>query len=319
MEKLNNKNILITGGAGFIGSSIVKYLIGKVNYIRILDNLSTGKMDNIKSIISDNVEFMYGDINNLDVCRNAMKNIDIICHQAALGSVPRSIVDPMTTHISNVTGFVNVLIAAKENNIKRIVYASSSAVYGDSVVLPKKEGDEGNLLSPYAASKYIDEIYAQVFNKCYNMECIGLRYFNVFGPNQDPNGVYAAVIPKFINLICNDKSPIINGDGSFSRDFTFIDNIIYANVQSMTCDINESYNMVYNIGTGSSITLNELVNKIKTYLNKDTSIIYGELRDGDIPHSNANISLAMKDIKYNIITNFDDGLIKTINYFLNKN
>ena len=255
-KNIINKNILITGGAGFIGSNIVETLLKQnCKFIRILDNLSTGYKKNIDFLLQkyDNIEFLYGDITNLEICRKAMKNIDIICHQAALGSVPRSIIDPLKSHQTNVNGFFNILLAAKENNIKRIVYASSSSVYGDNQILPKIEHNTGNVLSPYAATKSIDEIYANVFTKCYDMECIGMRYFNVFGPRQDPTGSYAAVIPKFINLMKNNISPTINGDGKFSRDFTYIDNVVQANILAMTTTNKECYGQVFNIGAGGRL------------------------------------------------------------------
>ncbi len=313
---MENKSVLITGGAGFIGSHIVKYLLEQnVKKIRVLDNLSTGKMDNIQNFIN-NIEFIYGDISNLEICRKAVNNIDIICHQAALGSVPRSVDDPLLSHISNVNGFLNILIAAKENNIKRIVYASSSSVYGDDNNLPKTEELIGNVLSPYAATKKIDEIYAGVFTKCYNMEIIGLRYFNVFGPNQDPNGVYAAVIPKFINLINNNISPIINGDGSFSRDFTYVDNVVNANLLAMTTNNQEAFGNVFNIGTGGNITILELFNIIKRELKTDINPIFGEERQGDISHSHANINKAKYILNYEPIITFNEGIIKTIKFTL---
>ena len=226
-------NLLITGGAGFIGSSILEHCINKnlFNKIVILDNLSTGHKYNIEEFLKyDRVEFIHGDISNLETCRKAMKDIDLVCNQAALGSVPRSVKDPLSSHISNVNGFLNILIAAKEEGIKRVVYASSSSVYGDHPVLPKVEENTGNVLSPYAATKAIDEIYAGVFTKCYGMECIGLRYFNIFGPRQDPNGAYAAVIPLFIKQLMNHESPVINGDGSYSRDFTYIGDVVNINI-----------------------------------------------------------------------------------------
>ena len=234
---IENKNILVTGGAGFVGSNIVEYLLkNNVKCVRILDNLSTGNKNNIQPFLDkyDNIEFLWGDITNLETCRKAVNNIDIICHQAALGSVPRSMNDPLSSHNSNVNGFFNILLAAKENNIKRIVYASSSSVYGDHPVLPKVEQNIGKQLSPYAITKYIDELYGNIFTKCYGMECIGLRYFNIFGPRQDPNGAYAAVIPKFISSMKKNIRPIINGDGNYSRDFTYIDNAVQVNILALT-------------------------------------------------------------------------------------
>lgn len=313
---MENKSILVTGGAGFIGSNIVEHLLTNgVKFVRVFDNLATGKKSNIEPLLAkySNLEFMYGDIANLENCRNAVKGIDIICHQAALGSVPRSVGDPLSSHISNVNGFLNILIAAKEVNIKRVVYASSSSVYGDNPTLPKVEDKTGNVLSPYAATKAIDEIYANVFTKCYGMECIGLRYFNIFGPRQDPNGAYAAVIPKFIQLMINNQRPQINGDGTYSRDFTFVDNAVQANVLSMLTDNIDTFGQVFNIGCGGQYSLNELVKAINDGLGTNLEPIYGSLRAGDIPHSNANISKAEKMLGYKVVVKFEEGIKKLIN------
>lgn len=258
---------------------------------------------------------MYGDITNIEVCRKAVSGIDVICHQAALGSVPRSIIDPLSSHLSNVNGFLNILISAKDAGIKRVVYASSSSVYGDHPVLPKVEENTGNLLSPYAATKKIDEIYGAVFTRCYEMECIGLRYFNVFGRHQDPNGAYAAVIPKFINLMKNGNSPTINGDGNFSRDFTYIDNVIQANVLAMTTQNKESFGEAFNIGVEGQTTIYELFKIIKDELELDMEPIFGPNRSGDIPHSNADISKARTILNYNPQILFKEGIIKTISYY----
>ena len=258
-------NLLVTGGAGFIGSNIVETLLKTgVKKVRILDNLKTGKMKNIQFLLDkySNVEFMYGDISNIEDCRKAVQEMNVITNQAALGSVPRSVNDPLSSHIANVNGFLNVLIAAKEAGIKRVVYASSSSVYGDHPVLPKVEENTGNVLSPYAATKVIDEIYAGVFTKCYGMECIGLRYFNIFGPRQDPNGAYAAVIPKFIDLMKKGKQPVINGDGTFSRDFTYVENAVQANVLALTTENKECFGVAFNIGAGGQYSLLTLI-KIK--------------------------------------------------------
>lgn len=312
---MENKSILVTGGAGFIGSNIVEYLLSNnVKFVRILDNLSTGKKSNIELLLEkySNLEFIYGDIANLENCRNAVKGIDIICHQAALGSVPRSVGDPLSSHISNVNGFLNILIAAKEVGIKRIVYASSSSVYGDNQVLPKVEDKTGNVLSPYAATKAIDEIYAGVFTKCYGMECIGLRYFNIFGPRQDPNGAYAAVIPKFIQLMKNNQKPQINGDGSYSRDFTYVSNAVQANVLGMLTDNKDTFGTAFNIGCGGQYSLNELVNAINNGLGTNIEPIYGELRPCDIPHSNANITKAEIMLGYEVLVKFELGIKKLI-------
>jgi UDP-N-acetylglucosamine 4-epimerase len=315
---MENKRFLITGGCGFIGSNIVEYLLeNNASFVRVIDNLSTGNKNNIEHLLDkyNNFEFMYGDITNIEVCRKAVSGIDIICHQAALGSVPRSIIDPLSSHLSNVNGFLNILISAKEAGIKRVVYASSSSVYGDHPVLPKVEENTGNLLSPYAATKKIDEIYGGVFTRCYEMECIGLRYFNVFGRRQDPNGAYAAVIPKFINLMKNGNSPTINGDGNYSRDFTYIDNVIQANVLAMTTQNTESFGEAFNIGVEGQTTIHELFKIIKDELKLDMEPIFGPNRSGDIPHSNADISKARKILDYNPQILFKEGIIKTISYY----
>ena len=312
-----NKNILITGGAGFIGSHICQYLLNNnVKFIRVLDNLSTGNKNNIQPFLDkfDNLEFMWGDISNIDTCRKACKDIDIICHQAALGSVPRSVSDPLSSHNSNINGTFNLLLAAKENGIKRFVYASSSSVYGESKELPKVEDIIGNVLSPYALNKKVAELYADIFTKCYDMECIGLRYFNVFGPRQDPNGAYAAVIPKFIKLVKEGKSPTINGDGNFSRDFTYVDNVVVANILAMTTVNKECFGEVFNIGAGGRVTILELFNIIKKSMKSDIKPIFGNKRIGDIPHSNADISKAIKMLEYRVNVSFDEGIEKLLKY-----
>ena len=313
---ISNLNILVTGGAGFIGSNIVENLLKQgVKSVRVLDNLVTGKKENIQEFIdnNNNLEFMYGDIANLEICRKAVKDMDIICHQAAIGSVPRSIADPLTSHIANVNGFLNILIAAKEEGIKRVVYASSSSVYGDHPMLPKVEENTGNVLSPYAATKAIDEIYAQVFTRCYNMEIIGLRYFNIFGPKQDPNGAYAAVIPKFIQLMRNGEKPVINGDGSFSRDFTYVDNAVQANILALTTDNIMCFGEALNIGAGGQSTLLELISAINNELKSTIDPLFGPERVGDIPHSNANISKAKNMLGYDPKISFEEGIKLLIN------
>jgi UDP-N-acetylglucosamine 4-epimerase len=318
---LKSKSILVTGGAGFIGSNIVEYLLNNnVKFVRILDNLSTGNKLNIEFLLNkfENLEFMYGDISNLETCRLAVKNIDIICHQAALGSVPRSVNDPLLSHISNVNGFLNILLAAKEIGIKRVVYASSSSVYGDNQQLPKVEENIGEVLSPYAATKKIDEIYGGVFSKCYGMECIGLRYFNVFGPRQDPNGAYAAVIPKFIQLMKDGKNPEINGDGSFSRDFTYIDNVVQANLLAMFSSNSKIFGKVINIGAGGQTSILDLFNIIKQTLNLNIEPVFKEIRKGDVAHSNADITKAKNILGYEPKILFNEGIIRTIEYFNKK-
>lgn len=310
---MNSKNIsvLVTGGAGFIGSNIAETLLKQgVKRVRILDNLATGKMENIQPLLYayENIEFMYGSIADLETCRKAVKDMDVITNQAALGSVPRSINDPLSSHIANVNGFLNVLIAAKEEGIKRVVYASSSSVYGDHPVLPKVEENTGNVLSPYAATKAIDEIYAGVFSHCYGMECIGLRYFNIFGPRQDPNGAYAAVIPKFISLMRSGKQPVINGDGTFSRDFTYIENAVQANILGLTTENSECFGTVFNIGAGGQFSLLELMAILNKELDLNIEPYFGPNRSGDIPHSNADISKAQNMLGYDPKISFEEGI-----------
>ena len=311
--------VLVTGGCGFIGSNIVEHMLkNNVKRVRVLDNLSTGYLKNIKFLLDryDNLEFMYGDISKLETCRKAMKDIDLVCHQGALGSVPRSINDPLNSHQSNVNGFFNILLSAKENNIKRVVYASSSSVYGNEKKLPKVENKTGSVLSPYAATKAIDEIYGWTFSHTYGMECIGLRYFNVFGPRQNPKGAYAAVIPKFIDLMKNEKQPKINGDGSYSRDFTYIENVVQANCLALFTKESKCYGNVFNIGSGERVTILELFKSLKNSLNFDKDPIFGDNRRGDIPHSNASILKATKLLNYRPEYDFEKGLKKTTEYFL---
>lgn len=312
---LSGLSVLVTGGAGFIGSHIAEVLLlNGAKFVRIVDNLATGHKKNIEPLLTKypNLEFMYGDISNLDVCRAAVKNIDVITNQAAIGSVPRSILLPMQSHVANVNGFLNILIAANDAGIKRVVYASSSSVYGDNPTLPKVEENTGSVLSPYAATKAIDEIYANVFSKCYGMECIGLRYFNIFGPRQDPNGAYAAVIPKFVTQIKSGTSPMINGDGSFSRDFTYVANAVYANCLGLTTKNADCYGEAFNIGCESQTSLTDLVRVINAEL--DTNVVpeYGPVRNGDIPHSNADISKARLLLGYAPVVSFTEGIQKLI-------
>jgi UDP-N-acetylglucosamine/UDP-N-acetylgalactosamine 4-epimerase len=308
--------LLITGGCGFIGSNITEYFLENELFesITIIDNLSSGFIGNIQNLLEkySNLEFIEADIQNIDVCRNITKNIDAICHQAATGSVPRSINDPFFYHKNNVDGFFNLLIAAKENGCRRFVYASSSSVYGDSESLPKIEQNTGNVLSPYAATKKINEIYANVFNKCYGMEIIGLRYFNVFGEKQNPNGEYAAVIPKFINSVKNRESPMIFGDGSFSRDFTYVRNVVRANYLALTTTNNECFGENFNIGAGGRITINEIFFKICGIMGANITPNYQPNRKGDIPHSNASIEKARIMLGYVPEIGFEEGLRRTI-------
>ena len=322
MNKLNDLcdlSILVTGGAGFIGSNIVEYLVKhNVKLVRILDNLSTGKYENIKEFVNlDNVEFINGDMTDFDTCLKVLDGINVVSHQAALGSVPRSVDNPIASNFNNVNGTLNLLWACKKLGIKRFIYASSSSVYGDDKKLPKTEESTGNPLSPYAVTKCVGESYAKVFTDLFGMECIGLRYFNVFGPKQDPKGAYAAVIPKFIDLLKNGKRVTINGDGSFSRDFTYVDNVVYGNMLAMLHTGNdEVYGKAYNIGTGGRITLIELYNAIKKAIGTDLEPIFGSIRKGDIPHSNASVSLAVEKLNYKPLVNFKSGIEKTIKYFV---
>ncbi|MEO9570740.1 MAG: SDR family oxidoreductase [Polaribacter sp.] len=320
--ELSKKKILVTGGAGFIGSNLSEELLNRENFVVCLDNFSTGKRENISSFIDNpNYKLIEGDIRNLDDCFLATKDVDYVLHQAALGSVPRSIKDPITTNDVNVSGFLNMLVAARDNNVKRFIYAASSSTYGDSESLPKVEDVIGKPLSPYAVTKYVNELYADVFSKTYGLETIGLRYFNVFGRRQDANGAYSAVIPKFINLLMKGECPVINGDGSYSRDFTYIDNVIQANILSLVSQNKESINQVYNVAFGERNTLNDLVGYLKEYLSDfDTNILkvkvkYGGKREGDIPHSHADIQKAKDSLNYNPAFSLQEGLRKSIKWY----
>ena len=326
---LENKTILVTGGAGFIGSNIIEYLLKKNNRITCLDNFTTGKRENIENFLSNpHFKFIEGDITNLNNCDLACKGVDIILHQAALGSVPRSIENPLKTNDININGFLNILWSAKKNNIKRIVYAASSSTYGDSKKLPKIENEIGSPLSPYAVTKYVNELYAGVFSNLYGLELIGLRYFNVFGRKQDPNGAYAAAIPKFIKAFINHDSPIIHGDGSQSRDFTYIDNVIQANELAATTTNKNALNQVYNVACGEQSFLNDLVEELKSLLSefdseiKNVGIQYGSERIGDIKHSLASIKKAEEFLQYQPSHNVKQGLKTAISwyweYFSNK-
>ena len=314
--------ILITGGAGFIGSNLCEYFLSKGEEIICLDNLSTGHFYNISHLLENpNFSFIEGDIRNIEICNKAVEGVDYVLHQAALGSVPRSILDPVMTNEVNVSGFLNMLVASKNAKVKRFIYAASSSTYGDSEKLPKVEDVIGSPLSPYAITKYVNELYADIFNKTYGLETIGLRYFNVFGKNQDPNSSYAAVIPLFVKQLINHQSPLINGDGSYSRDFTYIENIIQMNELAILTNDKSAINTVYNSAAGQRTSLNELVNYLKEFLTKYDSEIakveikYGPLRDGDIPHSHASVEKAKKLLGYNPKFQIKQGLKEAVDWY----
>ena len=322
LKELTNKHVLVTGGAGFIGSNLCAYLLQNNVKVTCLDNLITGKLENIEELMSNaNFKFINGDITNLNDCTNACKDIDIILHQAALGSVPRSIENPINTNNINISGFLNILWAAKASNIKRVVYAASSSTYGDSKKLPKIEDEIGLPLSPYAVTKYVNELYAGVFSSLYNLELIGLRYFNVFGRKQDPNGAYAAAIPKFIKAFVNYESPIIHGDGSQSRDFTYIDNVIQANVLAATTTNSNAINQVYNVACGEQSILLDLLKHIQKLLKQfdekidQVKISFGPERVGDIKHSLASIEKAKKQLNYSPSHNVNEGIEAAIQWY----
>lgn len=316
---ISNLSFLITGGAGFIGSNIVDYLMKyNAGHVRVLDNLSSGFKENISAYFSSSqFEFIEGDICNIETCMNASKGIDIILHQGALGSVPRSIANPIATNDANINGFLNILWAAKENKVKRVVYASSSSVYGDSIALPKQEEGIGNPLSPYAVTKRCNEIYADVFAKTYNMEIIGLRFFNVFGPKQNPKGPYAAVIPLFIDALMQNKAPIIFGDGEQMRDFTFVENAVQANIKAALTTNAKALNQVFNIAVGHKTSVNDLFNILKEATSSSLSPEYKPERTGDIKNSYADISKAKLLLEYNTAITIEDGLKITFDWFKN--
>ena len=324
---LRRYSFLVTGGAGFIGSNLVEYLLKhQAGKIRVLDNLSTGHLQNIQDYLSHPAfEFMEGDIRNYETCRASTADMNFVLHQAALGSVPRSIKDPISTHDVNISGFLHMLMAVKESSVKRMVYAASSSTYGDSKALPKVEDEIGNPLSPYAVTKLVNELYANVFARTYNLELIGLRYFNVFGPRQDPNGAYAAVIPRFVNQLLKHQSPIINGDGLHSRDFTFIENVVQANMLALFVEDPEAINTVYNVAYGEQTSLNLLVQMLKKYLSEtdkeiaEVQVIHGPNREGDIPHSLASIKKAEKNLGYSPRYNFTEGLRLAVQWYKQNN
>ncbi|MFT6210830.1 MAG: UDP-N-acetylglucosamine 4-epimerase [Bacteroidia bacterium] len=314
---ISKSTFLITGGAGFVGSNIARYLMkygaGKV---KVLDNLSEGKIENIQPFLDEpNFEFINGDICNSETCRKACDGVDYISHQAALGSIPRSLATPLLTNEANVTGFLNMLTAAKDAKVKRFVYASSSSVYGDSQKLPKVEEHIGDPLSPYAASKFVNEVYAGVYALNYGIEVVGLRYFNIFGPNQKPDGPYAAVIPLFIDALLKGESPFINGDGEQSRDFTFVENAVQANIRGMFSQVEGAAGKVYNIAFGERTTVNELYFNLKDLVGSDVNPTYRDPRQGDVIDSLADISKAKAFLAYNPQVNIKDGLEVTLKWF----
>ncbi len=313
--------ILVTGGAGFIGSNLVEALLEdeRVTFVRVLDNLATGFKKNLAEF-SDHpkFEFLEGDICDFNTCLKACEGINLIAHQAALGSVPRSIKDPLTTNTVNITGTLNVFTAAKEKGVKRIVFAASSSTYGDSKALPKVENNIGKPLSPYAVTKYVNELYAQVYATTYSLEYIGLRYFNVFGPKQDPNGAYAAVIPLFMKAAINRKAPTINGDGSYSRDFTYVANAVQANILALFTEKEEAVNEIYNVACGERTSLNELWGYIQKVVGVEASANYGVEREGDIPHSLANIDKARELLRYVPFVSVKNGIENAYAWY-NKN
>ncbi|MTB53176.1 SDR family oxidoreductase [Lewinella sp. W8] len=312
--------ILVTGGAGFIGSNLVAFLLRQpeVELVRVLDNLSTGSRENVEEFLAhEKYEFLEGDIRKFEVCLEACRGIDRIAHQAALGSVPRSLENPMMTNEVNVGGTVNIFYAAKASGIDRVVYAASSSTYGDSTELPKVEDRIGKPLSPYAVTKLVNEQYAEVFNMAYGTDFIGLRYFNVFGPRQSPRGAYAAVIPIFFSLALRGQSPTINGDGSFSRDFTFIENVVQANYLALTTKNKAALNEVYNVAFGARTTLNELWEGIQEVTGTTVGATYGPERKGDIPHSHADISKAKSLLGYAPTVDIREGLRKSLEWYKN--
>lgn len=320
-EDLSKYSFLVTGGAGFIGSHITEYLLKNgAGKVRVLDNLATGLQSNI-DLFKDyaNFEFLEGDIRNPETCRQACDGIDYVSHQAALGSVPRSIKDPITSNDVNVGGFVNMLTAAKDAGVKAFVYASSSSVYGDEPNLPKREDKVGNCLSPYAVTKKTNELYAAVFADLYGMKVIGYRYFNVFGPRQDPNGPYAAVIPLFVSGIMSKAPVYINGDGEQTRDFTFVDNAVQANVRGMLCKNDAAFGKVYNVAVGENFSVNFLYNEIRSILGADHEATYREPRAGDVRNSLADITMARELLGYEPTKRFMDGLVQTVEFFKQMN
>ena len=316
--------MLVTGGAGFIGSNLIESLLNADNQVVCLDNFSTGKRENLKGFINNSrFTLIEGDIRNMDDCKKSVSNIDFVFHQAALGSVPRSIKDPVTSTDVNIGGFVKMLFASKEAGVKRFIFAASSSTYGDHPDLPKVEDKIGAPLSPYAITKYVDELFATNFSNTYGIDIIGLRYFNVFGKRQDPDGAYAAVIPKFVKMLMKHEVPLINGDGSVSRDFTYIDNVVQANHLAATVSNRDALNQIYNVAHGERTTLNELFSFIRDLTGRfDKEIlaiepVYGPARAGDIPHSLASIEKAKRLLGYSPVLNVARGLEESVKWFRN--
>ncbi len=319
---ISNKKILITGGAGFIGSNLCDHFISKNNLIVCLDNFSTGRRENISHLEGNtNFKLLEGDIRDLETCKRACEGVDFVLHQAALGSVPRSINDPITTNSVNIDGFLNMLVAARDASVKRFVYAASSSTYGDSETLPKVEDKIGKPLSPYAVTKYVNELYAHVFGLNYGLECIGLRYFNVYGRRQDPNGAYAAAIPKFCMQLMAHQSPVINGDGTHSRDFTYIDNVLQMNELALATTNKKAIGEVFNTAVGEQTYLNDVLSLLKKYLSEyDNAILsietkYGPERKGDIAHSLASITKAKHMLNYQPSHNLEKGLKEAMKWY----
>ena len=322
MQKLYSSKVLVTGGAGFIGSNLIEALLSQENTVVCLDNFATGKQENIAPFRNHpKFTLIEGDIRNIDDCRKAVSGMDYVLHQAALGSVPRSINDPATTNEVNVGGFVNMLLASRDAGVKRFVYAASSSTYGDHPALPKVEENIGRPLSPYAITKYVNELYASVFADLYNMEIIGLRYFNVFGKRQDPDGAYAAVIPKFVKSMIEGVPPVINGDGSHSRDFTYVDNVVQVNQLALLTQNQEALNTVYNVAFGENTSLNELYSHLTGFLSEfkpeigNLKPIYGPARKGDVLHSLASIDKARRLLGYDPKYNLHSGLKEAIQWY----
>jgi UDP-N-acetylglucosamine/UDP-N-acetylgalactosamine 4-epimerase len=320
-QDIGKYSFLITGGAGFIGSNLVEYLLKYgAKKVRVLDNLSTGFLSNLSEFESNaNFEFIEGDIRDLSTCQKACENIDYVSHHAALGSVPRSINNPIATNEVNINGFLNMLVAVRDNKCRRFVYAASSSTYGDSIELPKIENRIGKPLSPYAVTKYVNELYADVFARLYGVEVIGLRYFNIFGPKQNPKGAYAAVIPLFMEAIYKGESPSINGDGTQSRDFTFVENAVQANVKALLTNNTEAVNQVCNIAVGDRTTLTELYQIIKDLAHSDAPVTYKSQRIGDIQHSLADISKAKALLDYEPKIKINEGLKVTFDWYKKHN